>query len=77
MESDLPKFAPLPRKEFTEADVQAAHDKLRRHVQKLVDRFGQAQTYEIFWGVISVTCPDSQGLPKYIFLTEEKPKAVN
>jgi hypothetical protein len=75
--TEFAKFAPLPRKEFTEADVQAAHDKLRRHVQELVDRFGQAQTYEIFWGVIRVTCPDSQGLPKYLFLPESEPKAVN
>ena len=43
---------------FTEADVEAAFNEIRPHAQKLVDRFGQAQAFEILTAVARATCPD-------------------
>jgi hypothetical protein len=64
-------------KPFTAADVQAAHDELRPHIQKLVDRFGQAQAYEIASSVARRVCPDPQEEPKYIDVGTSNAKAVN
>ena len=64
-------------KDFTAADVEVAHDELRRHVQKLVDRFGQAQAYEILLGVGRATCPDGMmKAPKFYCVSKEE-SAVN
>jgi hypothetical protein len=62
-------------KPFTEADVQQVYDELRLQVQKLVDRFGQAQTAEILRALEDVACPNAgkQGMPKYRCIAERGP----
>jgi hypothetical protein len=61
---------------FNEADVHAAFDELRPHVQRLVDRFGQAQAFEITIKVAHAVCPDGEDkAPQYYILGDEA--AVN
>jgi hypothetical protein len=43
---------------FTEHDVVAALNKIHPYVQKLVDRFGQAQANHILEFVAGELCPD-------------------
>lgn len=60
-------------KDYTTKDVQAAHDALRPHVQRLVDRFGQAQASEILLALIGSVCPDGRDkLPRYLFVPREE-----
>jgi hypothetical protein len=45
---------------YTAEDVEAAHDELRRLAQKLVDRFGQTQAFEILSALADAVCPDGK-----------------
>jgi hypothetical protein len=45
---------------FTETDLEAAFDELRPHAQKLVDRFGQEQAFEILLAMAETVCPDGR-----------------
>jgi hypothetical protein len=61
-------------KPFTAEDVQAAHDQLYPTVQKLIDRFGEAQAFEILVSIAHEMCPDGcSQVPEYHALTVEKP----
>jgi hypothetical protein len=52
---------------YTAADCNAAWDELRPHIQKLVDRFGQAQAFGIATDVVNTVCPDGgETAPQYV-----------
>jgi hypothetical protein len=68
-ESHMRKYLPRKKPTTRRDEIEAAHDALRAQVQKLVDRFGQAQAFEIVTAVAHIVCPDgARKLPEYICL---------
>jgi hypothetical protein len=54
-------------RKYTAADCDAAWNELRPHIQKLVDRFGQAQAFGIAMDVVATVCPDGMSMvPQYV-----------
>jgi hypothetical protein len=60
---------------FNAADVQKAHNELRPTIQKLVDRFGQAQTYEIMLAVARDVCRDGMSKAPQFWCVGDAPRA--
>jgi len=64
-------------KQYSIENIEAAHDALRPHAQALVDRFGQAQAFEILSALAETVCPDGRDQAPRFYLRRDNLKAAN
>jgi hypothetical protein len=58
---------------YTAEEVLAVYDELRPLAQKLVDRFGQTQAFEILSALADALCPDGKAkVPAFLFIRENR-----